>query len=71
METLLEIFAENTCRKTILKWEKSVQLSQAAACDGQMYDITGGNVHNGNHGTFLPLFQDDSNEYIMLHVNII
>ena len=37
------------------------QLSQAAACDGQVYDITCGNVHNGNHGTYLPLFQDANN----------
>ena len=36
-------------------------MSQAPACDGQMYDITCRNVHNGNHETFLPLFLDERN----------
>ena len=36
----------------------AMSLSQFAASDEQMYDITCGNVHNGNHWTFLPLFHD-------------
>ena len=36
------------------------KLTQAAACDGQVYDITFGKVYNRNHGTFLPLFQEET-----------
>ena len=36
-------------------------VAQDAACDGQVYDITCVNVHNGNHGTVLFLFQNQSN----------
>ena len=43
-------------------------VSQAAACDGQVYDITCGHVNNGNHETFLPLFQDESNNEKLLKI---
>ena len=36
------------------------RLSQAATCDGQIYDITYGSAHNENRGRLLPLLQDGS-----------
>ena len=42
-------------------------MSQAVACDRQVYDITCENVHNGNHGRSSPLFQDGSNNWKRLN----
>ena len=42
-----------TLNKTSYDVSIKMYVSQAAACDGQVYDITCGKVHNGNHGTIL------------------
>ena len=51
----------SNCFRCVKKKVSVKLLSQAAACDGQAYDITCGSVHIGHHGRYLPLFQDGSN----------
>ena len=41
-------------------YDRNTLVLQAAVCDGQVYDITCGNVHNENHGTNFPYFKTEA-----------